>query len=219
MAEDSYSLREVAELLGVNKRALQRRIQEGAFPGRYLAPGIGGLEMRIPAADVDRARRQLAREAQPEPTATLAPTPMQGRQDSLLPYRQGEVETISSAPIYRESTERVQVEELRSVIADLVREEREMFLGAVRDALIVRDREVAELRRDIGSLRDSVEAMRAGVERFEKQLQREWQAQVDRPAAWSEVLGVPSNGGAVDVDDLLRELGELEALVGDFPLA
>lgn len=219
MAEDSYSLREVAELLGVNKRALQRRIQEGAFPGRYLAPGIGGLEMRIPRADVERARRQLAREANPEPTRTMAPVPLPPRPDSLLPYRSSEVEAISSAPIYRESTERVEVEELRNVVLQLVREEREMFLGAVRDALIVRDREVAELRREISGLRESVDAMRQGVERFERQLQREWQAQIDRPAAWSEVLGVPKNGGAVDVDKLLRELGELEALVGDLPMA
>ncbi len=215
MANESYNLREVAELLGVNKRTLQRRIQEGAFPGRYLAPGVAGLEMRIPSADVDRARRELAREAAPIATATI--TPVGGRHDSLLPYRAGEVESISSGPIFRDSTHRVEVEEIRDVVVSLVREEREMFLGAVRDALIVRDREVADLRKEVSGLRESMEAVRAGVERFERKLESEWRARADRPAAWSEVLGVPAKSGAVDVDDLLRELSELEALVGGFP--
>src|SRR5688572_8394939 len=55
MRGESYTLREVAELLGVSKRTLQRRIRDGAFPGRFLAPGRHGLETRIPAEDVQRA--------------------------------------------------------------------------------------------------------------------------------------------------------------------
>ena len=208
MAEDSYSLREVAELLGISKRTLQRRIQEGAFPGRYLAPGPEGLQMRIPAADVERAR---AESGDGHPTRTLVPGAMK---DSLLPYRPGEVETISSAPIYRDSVERTGVEELRSLVLGVVREEREMFLTAIRDALIVRDREIAELRGEITELRGSVERMHEGVERFERLLESEWRAQAERPAAWTELLGVPANGGGVDVDLLLREIGELEAMVG-----
>lgn len=219
MAEESYTLPEVADLLGISKRTLQRRIQEGAFPGRYLAPGVAGLEMRIPAADVVRAQRELAREATPEMTRTLAPAPIEDRRDSLLP-RPGEVAAISSAPVFREAVEIGSVEQIRRAVVELVREEREMFLGAVRDALIVRDRELNELRSEIESLRSSVDGVRSVVERFESELQREWRAQADRPAAWSEVLGVPKNGGgagALDVDSLLRELGELEALVDGLP--
>lgn len=216
MADDSYTLAEVAELLGMSKRTLQRRIQEGAFPGRYLAPGVAGLEMRIPAADVVRAQRELVREAMPEATRTLAPAPIEDRRDSFLP-RASEVAAISSAPIFREAVEHSSVEQIRRAVVELVREEREMFLAAVRDALVLRDRELSELRADIGALRDSVETVRETVERFENELQREWRAQADRPAAWSEVLGVPKNGGGVDVDALLRELGELEALVDGLP--
>lgn len=216
MAEESYTLAEVAELLGMSKRTLQRRIQEGAFPGRYLAPGVAGLEMRIPAADVVRAQRELAREANAQATRTLAPAPIDERQDSLLPTRGSDV-AISSAPIFRDSLQHGALEEVRAVVVDLVREEREMFLNAVRDALVVRDRELSELRAEIAQLRGSVDLVRGVVERFEAELLREWRAQADRPAAWSEVLGVPKNGGGVDVDALLQELGELEALVDGLP--
>lgn len=217
MAEESYTLPEVADLLGMSRRTLQRRIQEGAFPGRYLAPGVGGLEMRIPAADVVRAQRELAREATPEMTRTIAPAPIDDRRDSFLP-RPGEVAAISSAPVFREAVETGSVEHIRRAVVELVREEREMFLGAVRDALVVRDRELTELRSEIEALRGSVEGVRNAVERFGTELQREWRAREDRPAAWSEVLGVPKNGGgALDVDSLLRELGELEALVDGLP--
>lgn len=209
--EDSYTLREVAELLGISKRTLQRRIQEGAFPGRYLAPGPEGLQMRIPAADVERARAELHRAGEGHPTRTLVPGSVK---DSLLPYRSSEVEAISSAPMYRESLERADVEELRGVVLNVVREEREMFLTAVRDALIVRDREISELRGELAEMRSAVERMNDGLERFERRLELEWRSQAERPAAWTEILGVPANGGGVDVDLLLREIGELEAMVG-----
>lgn len=217
MSEDSYTLAEVAELLGMSKRTLQRRIQEGAFPGRYLAPGVAGLEMRIPAADVIRAQRELARERSPEVTRTIAPAPIEDRSDSFLPVRGSEIAAISSAPILRESVHSTSVEEVRGIVVDLLREERELFLAAVRDALVVRDREVSELRSEITRLRESVESMQLAVEQFGLELRREWRAQADRPAAWSEVLGAPKNGGGVDVDGLLRELGELEALVQSLP--
>lgn len=217
MTAESYSLREAAELLGTTKRTLQRRIQEGAFPGRFLAPGAEGLEMRIPAADVDRARVERMRLADPVPTRTLAPSPARDR-DPVLPYRGTEIESISSAPVYRESLERDDLESVRSVVLHVVREEREMFLTAVRDALIVRDREIEELRSELSAVREGVEATREAAQRLEEKLDREFRARADQPAAWSEVLGVPANGDqAVDVDVLLRELGELEAMVGILP--
>lgn len=52
MAGDSYSLEEVSALLGVPVPDLIRRIEEGAFPGRFLT---ADWEMRIPVHDVRRA--------------------------------------------------------------------------------------------------------------------------------------------------------------------
>ena len=52
---ESYSLREVAELLGVDYATLERRVREGAFPGRFVVEGPSGPEMRVPVADVERA--------------------------------------------------------------------------------------------------------------------------------------------------------------------
>jgi excisionase family DNA binding protein len=69
MADDSYTLREVAELLGVSKRTLQRRMQEGAFPNRFLSPGRHGLETRIPADDVRLVLEDLRRHGREQPRA------------------------------------------------------------------------------------------------------------------------------------------------------
>ena len=52
MAGDSYALEEVSALLGVPVSDLIRRIEEGAFPGRFLT---ADWEMRIPVQDVRRA--------------------------------------------------------------------------------------------------------------------------------------------------------------------
>ena len=52
MAGDSYSLEEVSALLGVPVPDLVRRIEDGAFPGRFLT---ADWEMHIPVQDVRRA--------------------------------------------------------------------------------------------------------------------------------------------------------------------
>src|SRR5687768_9051991 len=101
---DSYSLREVGELLGLSRRALQRRIDEGAFPGRFLASGRNGLETRFPAPEVEREvelqkRRGWRRESviSDEPnTPTITPA---RELESLVPYRTPElVESQPSGP-------------------------------------------------------------------------------------------------------------------------
>ena len=56
MAGDSYSLDEVSSLLGVPVADLVRKIEEGAFPGRFLT---SSWEMRIPVRDVRRAVEQM----------------------------------------------------------------------------------------------------------------------------------------------------------------
>jgi hypothetical protein len=74
VARNSYTLRETAELLGVERRVLQRRLQEGAFPYRFLAPGEDGLEIHIPAEDVDAVIEQM--QSTPRPRALPSPAPM-----------------------------------------------------------------------------------------------------------------------------------------------
>jgi len=60
MAGDSYSLEEVSALLAVPVSDLVRRIEEGAFPGRFLT---ADWEMRIPVQDVRRAVEAMRRAA------------------------------------------------------------------------------------------------------------------------------------------------------------
>lgn len=81
MAGDSYSLDEVSALLGVPVPDLVRRIEEGAFPGRFLT---ADWEMRIPVQDVRRAvdamRRSSPRRSGSEagPGRALVPRPGDG---------------------------------------------------------------------------------------------------------------------------------------------
>jgi excisionase family DNA binding protein len=241
MASDSYTLREVAELLGVSKRTLQRRIQEGAFPGRFLAPGRHGLETRIPTEDVQRAFEELRRRGaaawragQDEssgrggPGAMRHATVMPARElESLVPYRAPELVphdssgagagvSIASAAGSNALTSS-DLESLRDAMLAIVREEREMFLGAVREALMARDREIVGLKQEMAGMRRIVDAVRGGIESLERRLNgvRAGGQTLD-VQAWADMLVGPASASGrpmVDVDALLRELGELESMI------
>jgi excisionase family DNA binding protein len=51
----TYSVREVAELLGISERSLRNQIKTGTFPVRPL-PGTGRRKV-LPRAEVDRYLR------------------------------------------------------------------------------------------------------------------------------------------------------------------
>lgn len=247
MPAESYTLREVAEALGLSKRTLQRRIQEGAFPGRFLAAGRHGLETRVPAEDVERALADLKRrspgswrrapewdEDAPEPERSRRPagaraearrrpsTIMPARElDSLVPYESPDlVSTASSSePSARtpSSLTHSDLDSLRDAMLAIVREDREMFLAATREALMVRDREILGLKQEIAALRRVMESVRAGVEGLEHRVtaRRESEDRLDAQV-WADVLNAPmalSAAGSVDVDALLREISELESML------
>src|SRR5256885_871896 len=131
MAAESYSLREAAEVLGVSTRTLQRRIQEGAFPGRFLAPGRHGLETRLSAEDVDRALEDLRkrghvpgnREAE-RALAHSTITPAK-ELESLVPYQAPEL--VQSSPNNVGTGSGIthsDLESLRDAMLAIVREDR-----------------------------------------------------------------------------------------------
>ena len=212
MSQESFSLKEVAELLGMSRRTLQRHLQEGAFPGRFLALGGDGLEIRVPAEDV----RQLLEGERAATPASAYTMPIPGRLsdlDSMVPYRPQVPEPVSAPPLYTSTLTHSDLESLRDAMLAIVREERESFLGAVRDALVARDREIERLRETVAGLRASVDGMRGGLEAVERRVNAAWQASEVRPWSWAEALG-GVEPESVDVDRLLRELGDLEALLG-----
>ncbi len=213
MSQESYSLKEVAELLGMSRRTLQRHLQEGAFPGRFLALGSDGLEIRVPGEDV---RQLLEGERGASPPSSAYTMPIPGRLselDSMVPYRPQVPEPVSAPPLYTSALTHSDLESLRDAMLAIVREERESFMGAVRDALVARDREIDRLRETVAGLRQSVDGMRGGLEAVERKVSAAWQASEIRPWSWAEALGGLEPEG-VDVDRLLRELGDLEALLG-----
>jgi hypothetical protein len=212
MSQESYSLKEVAELLGMSRRTLQRHLQEGAFPGRFLALGNEGLEIRVPGEDV---RQLLDGERGATPTSAYT-MPIPGRLselDSMVPYRPQVPEPVSAPPLYTSALTHSDLESLRDAMLAIVREEREGFMTAVRDALVARDHEIERLRETVAGLRHSVDGMRVGLEAVERRVSAAWQASEVKPWSWAEALGGLEPEG-VDVDRLLRELGDLEALLG-----
>lgn len=242
MAAESYTLREAAELLGMSKRTLQRRIQEGAFPGRFLASGRNGLETRIPSEDVKNALEELRRRghsswARPSSDSPVRPevakrlgtnvTVTPGRElESLIPYETPELVSgaassvvsvpAAAVPAGPSALTQSDLESLRETMLAMVREDREMFLGAVREALMVRDREIVSLRREVTGMRRAVEAVRGGLESMERRLATARdQTQTLDVQLWADVLGAslaPSKP-MVDVDSILKELGELESMI------
>jgi excisionase family DNA binding protein len=198
MHGDSYTLREVAELLGVSKRTLQRRIREGAFPRRFLSPGRHGMETRIPAADVHSALDELS-----TPDRSMVPTryrdgatipPARDLTDALVPYG-------GSALTAHE------IEALQTSVLEVVRDEREAFLAAVREALASRDAEVLGLRSQMG-------ALQAAFDRLRRQLEGAAVAQAAAVPIPRETEAPPEAGPpAFDVSALLREIDEIEALL------
>lgn len=135
MRAASYSLKEVADLLGVSKRTLQRRIREGAFPGRFLAPGPHGLELRIPADDVKTALESARPDERPLPT--------------ILPSH------FANQP----QPESLDLEALRDAVLAIAREDRSALISSLESALAARDQEVAALRQEIARLADLIRTL------------------------------------------------------------
>jgi len=142
VAADSYSLKEVAERLGVSKRTLQRRIREGAFPRRFLAPGRHGLETRIPAADVrtalDAGHEPLSAQLVPKSALALA----------------GSASALSPADL----------ESVREAALSIARHERETLLLLFRESLDAQAQESAQLRDQLAMVTRSVDRLRQRVE-------------------------------------------------------
>ena len=202
---ESYTLREVAELLGISKRTLQRRIQEGAFPGRFLAPGRHGLETRIPADDVRRMLNELRRHGQ----AAWRESPASGvYEDGLVRVQDLPLAARSEAEgslTFRD------LDSLRDAVLAIVREEREEFMRAVRGLLESKEREVSKLREEVSRVHGVLESVRGEIRDVRLALNRE-----SKKEGWSEVMGVSTD--SVDVDSLLRQMGELEAMVNSLSL-
>ncbi len=222
MAVDSYTLREVAELLGMSKRTLQRRIHEGAFPNRFLSPGRHGLETRIPAEDVRRVLEDLRRHGREQPQTTAMTVRPRASEATMFPdlplessvqsYEPAPLDHISSSPLGPSGLTQTDVETIRDAMLSVVREEREMFLAAVRSALTLRDREIAGLKDELGRMRELMDGVRSGVERLERRVRAETKREADLDLQdWLNTLTPQST---LDVDSVLRELGELESMLG-----
>lgn len=193
MSAESYSLAEVAELLGVSKRTLQRQIRDGAFPGRFLAPSAHGMEMRIPAVDVVHAGG--------------APGRLPARNANDSGWSAGQLATISSVPSRPDAAlSPADVQGLRDGLMALIREERAVFLAEVRAVVERRDEahasELQAVRETLQSLVHEVSEVRTEVKSWDDA----------RRGEWAEAIG--GKASELDVDGLLSELSELEAMLG-----
>lgn len=188
MASESYTLKEVAELLGVSKRTLQRRIREGAFPHRFLAPGPHGLETRIPATDLEELEPDAPDAALPSPvTRTLVPQqPL-----ALAPA------TLSAADL----------EAVRETVLVLARQERESVLALVQQSLDAHAREAEALRAQLASVQGAVERLRR---RLEAWMEAKPGTSFAHDAGGREALTSGADYGAA-------LLGEIEALLSRLP--
>jgi hypothetical protein len=229
---DSYSLREVAEILGLSRRALQQRIEQGAFPGRFTAAGRSGLETRVPSEDVERELELRRRRGQSawrradeggeeeagsssEAKGTITPT---RELESLVPYRTPELvesSTGSGSGASGGALTQSDLESMRDAMLAIVREDREMFLSVVREALVARDREIVALKHDLTAMHRTLEGVRNGLEAIERRLlEKRGGDQTIDAQLWTDLLAAGPADASVDVESLLREISELEQLLG-----
>ncbi len=188
MRGESYTLHEVAELLGVSKRTLQRRIREGAFPGRFLSPGPHGLETRIPAADV-RVALEDARGA--------SELPGEGR--SLV--MRGETRPTTPSAIGLAASD---LEAVRDAVLAITRADRDVLLAALKDAVASRDRDLVAVQNQLSSLQGAVERMRRRIDG--------WMERQDALAAQSAVADdapVAVDLGRALIEDIDQMLSQL----------
>lgn len=215
---DSYTLREVAELLGVSKRTLQRRIREGAFPGRFLAPGRHGLEMRIPAADVLEALDALRYAGEESVPGTGAAEPH--AMATVTPSRElADARGSTSPPAALSHSDLVS---LRDATLAIVREDRERFLETVREMLGTRDRQLADIHVQLSEITRALRRVqrrlrvRAATPRGRSPSAWESPADVVTPRAAPpprRVAVSAEDAARQEVDALLQELDALEAMI------
>ena len=195
MSAESYSLAEVAELLGVSKRTLQRQIRDGAFPGRFLAPSAHGMEMRIPAVEVAHAggvRDVVSVEAAPE-----------------VDWNETDMTVVSSVPgPANVSMSGNDLEVLREGLVEVIRDERARFLAEVR--AVIQEHGVAQ-RSELESIREAVGEVAEQLGRLRTEVAERATVQ-DVRDGWAAVLG--GQPSELDIDSLLSEIGELEAMLG-----
>ncbi len=223
MSTESYTLRQVAELLGLTRRALQQRIHAGAFPGRFLAMGPDGPEMHVPARDVEQlleASRgrgrdwveatqvdQQARSLPPGQASLIGP---RDDDEVFLRLSDGELE-VASSPAYPSPLAEPDLEALRAWVIAAVREERAAVVAGLREALQARDHEVGRLRDEIVGLRRVMEQTASGVKALEvREAHRAARLQEER-AGWAELLA--RTEPQPDLEHIERELDALESML------
>jgi hypothetical protein len=134
MAHESYTLHEVAELLGRDLPAVVRMVQEGAFPGRFLT---AEFEMRVPVGDVRRVieQRPVVRESQER---ALVATDADALRVALGTWWEEERQVLASVVGDLVQLRDADVETLRSEVAS-VREQLARLSEDVRRVLRVVD--------------------------------------------------------------------------------
>ena len=180
-------MREAAERLGLAESDLQRHIDQGAFPGRFLSRGAYGIETRLPLSEVEAFERLRSGPA---------------RSVVVVRGAHREVEFVSDSGTPQDADD---AEAYRRLFVDLADSERLAFLEVVRRAWLERDSEIAALRREIEALRSD---LRESVARVERSV---------ATVRFEERHALPTGRATeshVDVDGLFWELGELEAMLG-----
>jgi hypothetical protein len=164
MAGDSYSLDEVSALLGVPVPDLVRRIEDGAFPGRFLT---ADWEMRIPVQDVRRAVDAMRRS---RPSARAE----SGRPERALVARGGEGGAL------------VDVAELRSTLEAWWDDREARLIGEIRQVLDREDERWTMVEAVLTEVRDRLARIEAsGLDRADALATEGWASAFDELPATS----------------------------------
>lgn len=207
MSEESYSLREAAQRLGISKRSLQQCIKDGAFSGLFLAPVHDGLEARIPVEEIEEAIDDLQEKStRPSPALTQTPSPLE----------------IKSAP-FIEAQPLSKLEALPRPLPDAptqlkprqdaIAEERPLFLETVTEALLGRDQEFNVLRGQVVQLEQVVLQMQDKLQDLGESPRQLVSPEVADRNLLSAIAGT-SRPLSVETKSILDELDTLEALLG-----
>lgn len=172
-----YSIRQAADLLGVQPKLLRRCVAEGHLPGATAVEGKHGAPTwRLSDEALQAFRQREAAQAALQPAAAPPPARLRSEAEILAPFLQAGPVAAEAAPRDHLMPMSVVVELLRGEAeqrrsAQRIAEEQAATIALLRQGLDAEREEVLRLRRELHETRQALQEAQRGLLRVARRPQ------------------------------------------------